>query len=480
MISMLFLPVVVLVVYLVVRASRADDATPAARPPGRSPVPPSGGVVDGLERWRSAGLLGDEQVAAILEHERTHHPLPPPLRTPPHPDRPRKQLPDVGEALAYLGGILALVGMSLLVARYWTDIPLAGRLGLSGGMAAALFGVGLLVPEDGEPPFRRMRWFLWLVSSAATGVFGGVLAHELAGDDGLVIAFAAAVAVAVHDVGLWPRRDRPLQQLAFLVATAVALGTGVAWASSIGPSGLAVWSVGAIGVALGLRHLTRLPHLTLLVAAVAAVIGGALLAEPWQAASLLLSTATALALVTLASVPALSTDTTEQRVLAVVGGIALVSSVPGSIGYFSEQAGLPTGLAVWVCGALLVYIGGRTWLRLPVLASVVGAAALVGGAALTGIELARVGPLFGIATALALVALGVALDRFALSVIGSIGLLVNVPWAILEWFPGEGRAPLLIMVSGALIVALAALVTRTRGRFPHVGGRPGAPPHAAI
>ena len=480
MISMLFLPVLVLVVYLIVRGSRADRPRPADGRPASWSSPRAAGVVDELARWRAAGLLDDEQIAAILEHERTHHPLPPPspaATTPPETSAARRPLPDVSEALGYLGGILALVGMSLLVARYWSDIPLAGRLGLSGGLAVALFGVGLLVPEDREPAFRRMRWFLWLVSSAAIGVFGGVLAHELVGDDGVVVAFAAALAVVAHEVGLWWRRDRPLQQLTFLVAVAVAVGTGVAQLTTNGPAGLAVWAVGVVGVALGLRHLTRLPQLTLLVGAVVAVVGAMVIGERWQAVSLLLSTATAFVLVALASISALPMETLEQRLLSVVGGIALFSSVPGTIGYFAEEAGLVTGLVVWGIGALLVAVGGRNWLRLPMLATVLGAVSLVGGAALTGIDLERLAPLFGIGTALALIAFGVALDRFVLSVVGSIGLLINVPWAILEWFPGEGRAPLLIMVSGALIIALAALLTRTRSRFPRVGGPRSTPPH---
>lgn len=479
MISMLFIPVLVLVVYLIVRGTKADVAAPGTPAGTGAPSVRTGGsVVEELESWRAAGLLDDEQVAAILDHERTHHPLPAP--TPAHATTdvaPRPQLPDVSEALGYLGGILAIVGMSLLVARYWADIPAPGRLGLSGGLAVALFGAGLLVPEDREPAFRRMRWFLWLVSSAATAVFGGVLVHELGGHD-VQVVFAGASAVVVHDVALWWRRERPLQQLAFLAALAVAVGTGVSELSSTGPAGLAVWALGVVGVGVGLRHLTPLPRLTLLAGAVTAVTGGAMMTESWQAASLLVSTATAFALVALAAIRRLPVDRVEQRVLAIVGGLAAVSSVPGTIGYFAEQAGLATGLVVWSIGAGLVALGGRSWVRVPIVSTVVGAMALVGGAALTGIELERVGPLFGIATALALVALGVALDRFALSVVGSIGLLVHVPWSIVAWFPGEGRAPLLIMVSGALIIAISAMLTKTSGRFPHVGGRHGTPPHA--
>lgn len=466
-VSVLFLPVLGLVVYWFVRGSHSGGG----EIPHPAPVGPPSGTVAELDRWRSAGLVSDEQVAAILEHERAHTPLPPPQVEPPGPGAAdRRQLPDVAEALGYLGAVLAIVGMSLLVGRYWTDIPVVGRLGLSGGLAVALFGVGLVVPEDRQPALRRMRWFVWFASSAASAVFGGVLAWELVGDDDLRVHAAAAAAVVVHDAFLWWRRERPLQQFAFLVATAVALGTGVAHLTDTGPAGLAVWSLGAVGVVLGLRHLTPVPLLTLLVSSITAVIGAMVVLEQWEAVSLILSVSTAATLAGLAMIRRLPTPDAEHRVLALVGGVALFSTVPNTIAYFAEEAALATGLVVWSVGAALVYLGGRTWLWIPVLVSVIGAVAVIVGAALTGIDLERVGPLFGVATALTLVALGVVLGRFALTVVGSFGLLVHVPWAIVAWFPGEGRAPLLIMVSGALVLAIAALLTRTRdrvrGRWP--------------
>jgi hypothetical protein len=51
-----------------------------------------------------------------------------------------------------------------------------------------------------------------------------------------------------------------------------------------------------------------------------------------------------------------------------------------------------------------------------------------------------------------------------LSLIGSVGLLVYVPWSISHFFPGEDRAPLLIAASGLVIVAVAVLVARSAGR----------------
>ncbi|CAB4813386.1 unannotated protein [freshwater metagenome] len=62
--------------------------------------------------------------------------------------------------------------------------------------------------------------------------------------------------------------------------------------------------------------------------------------------------------------------------------------------------------------------------------------------------------------------------RVLMSVAGSVGLLINVPWAISYYFPGEGRVPLLILVSGALVLAVAVLLARMGDRFrSELGGR---------
>jgi hypothetical protein len=88
--------------------------------------------------------------------------------------------------------------------------------------------------------------------------------------------------------------------------------------------------------------------------------------------------------------------------------------------------------------------------------------------------MAGVAPIFGAGTAVGLVALGMLGDRLLLSVPGSVGMLVNVPWIIVWFFPGEGRVPLLTLISGALILAVAVLLTRQGGRHHRT---PAAPAH---
>ena len=75
------------------------------------------------------------------------------------------------------------------------------------------------------------------------------------------------------------------------------------------------------------------------------------------------------------------------------------------------------------------------------------------------------------ATAIGCIAVGMLPGRVLMSVVGSVGLLAFVPWAIAHFFPGEGRAPLLIVVSGALIVAVAVLMAAQSTRWrDEVGG----------
>src|SRR5690606_29904541 len=133
-----------------------------------------------------------------------------------------------------------------------------------------LFAAGWFVPEDRDPALRRMKWFLWLTSSAASAVFGGVLASEWY-PDSIKIPLFAAVAVALHDAALWWRRERPLQQLTFLAATSLAVGTATSLVAPDGVAGLAVWVTGAAMVWLALRHVVPIALLTLFVGAISAV-----------------------------------------------------------------------------------------------------------------------------------------------------------------------------------------------------------------
>jgi hypothetical protein len=200
------------------------------------------------------------------------------------------------------------------------------------------------------------------------------------------------------------------------------------------------------------------------VGAVAVLAGGALMMDS-PAVALPLIAVSALGLLALASVDDLAPDHADRVVLAVLGGLGLFQSVPSTLAYFGDQAGGVTGLVTWTVGALVLAVGARRLVRWPVPTELLGGLALFVGAALTGAQWEGFAPLFGIATAVGLVALGMLPGQVLLSLLGSIGLLINVPWAVGYYFPGEARAPLLIMVTGGLIIGIAVVLTRMGSRF---------------
>jgi hypothetical protein len=446
-----------------------------------------------LARWVSEGLIAPEQASAILAHELAHEgaaasaPLrapateaPPalePLGARPVPEaakapRPRR-IPVVAEALGYLGGILGTVGIVLLVARYWPDMATGGRLALSGGGALALLGAGALVHEESDPALARLRGFLWLASSAASALFGGVLmADAIDVERDATIALGCSAAVALQTGELWWRRDRPLQQLPFLASLVVFMGALVAELADGWPSGIMVWLVGVAYVGLGLQRQTRLALLTLGTGAVALVAGAGIVASDWESYGLPFAVASAIGLLAVALVPGPARTRGDQLVTGIIGGIMLVQTVPGTLVHFAREGGVATGITTWVVGGALVVIGMRRLVRLPIVVEMAGGAAIIGGAAITGAQSVAFATIFGLVTAVALIALGMLPGRVLLSVFGSIGLLVNVPWAIDRFFPGEGRAPLLVAVSGALILAVAVALTRMRDRFRSELGGP--------
>lgn len=433
--------------------------------PGDQPAPasaaPSGLAAD-LAGWVAAGLLSQDQSAAILTHELGH------LRKAPRP-RPARRLPSVAEALGYLGGMLALAGLLLLVSRYWPDLSTAGRLALSGAGAGLLLVGGVLVREPRDAPLERLRAVLWLAATAATGVFTVVLVHDAA-DVGKAqtVVLATAAAVGVESGLLWRGRDLPVQQLTALVAVPVLLGAAVAEVADLpGPSGAAVWASGTVLLWLAVRRLLRAPAMTEAVAVLALAVGAIMVANDWTALGTLGLLGSAFAVLALATVPGLTPDRSDHVTLGLLGVPMLVAAVPSSIGYFSQDAAAATGLVTYVIGAGLLLVGAKRLVRLPRAAEVLGALGLLGGAALLWAQWHGVAPVAGVVTAVGLIALGMLPDQLVLSFVGSLGLLVNVPWTITWFFPGEGRMPLLTLVSGLLILGLAVLLTRARDRAVH-------------
>ena len=444
-------------------ASDTDAARASTRPLTRGPEGDRS-VDQLLDRWVGAKLMSVEQSVAIrgFERERAHAAAlaPTPVA--------RRRLPAVAEALGYLGGVLAIVGLTLLVARYWTMMATGWKLMLSGGVAAVLGFIGGAVPESKDAAFARLRGFVWLASMAASGLFAGVAVHDGWGiTRAQSIALSVSVAVTVVGAAMWQLRDRFLQQMVTLVALVVGAATATSEFASSGFVGIVVAAIGAVLIASAWWRRMSLSRLNVTVGAAAILAAGLIMRTDWMAGGLTFSLMTSLVMLAGVVSPTAHLERSRQLIIGVVGLIAFVMGVPPSIGFFAEQAGVATGLVVWVAGAVLMTLATRRQVRFTGMVEVASGVALVGGAAICAVQSRGFASIFGLLTALSLLALGTRPGQVVLSFLGSVGLLVFVPWSIVHFFPGPGRAPLLILISGALILSLALVLSHERDRIPH-------------
>ncbi len=454
-------------------SSHAVDTTPPADP-----------VAARLADWERAGLIDHAQRVAITAYEQQRSAsagLPAPTVAPasglPVPGGSGRRVPAAAEALGYLGGVLALVGLGLLLSRVWEDLGAWGRVAVLAGTSVGLLVVGALVRAGRDPALRRLRGFLWLLSTLAAAAAAAVVAGDVVDLRGPAVGAAAAGAALVHAGALWAGRpNRVLQQASALVALPLLVGTLLTRVLDDAPAAVAVWIVGAAVLGAGVRRITSTPQVTAVIGAVTLVAGASFMSADWRSAGLLLLVASALAVAAIAAYDALVPARLARWALGLVAAMALAGGLPNALAHFANQAGVATGLVTWAVGAGLLVLG-LTWrvLHGRPLIVLVGGLTMVGGAALCGTQSVTFATLFGLATAIAMVALGTRPGTAVMSLFGSLGLLVNVPWAVNHFFPGEGRAPLLIFVSGALIIVVAVLLARSGARIRReLGSAPSA------
>ncbi len=429
-----------------------------------------------LGAWLDAGLLDPDQAEAIRSFESSAMEVTMPARPQPAPRR----IPVVAEALGYLGGMLGTIGLVLLAAKYWSDMGTAGRLAATVITMVVLTLAGMMVPHRNEPALERLRSFVWLGATASGALAGGVFAKDVLDASWVPsMVLGAAVVVTLHSLLLWWHHDRPVQQATFLVGAFVLAGTAAAEVTSAASAaGLVVWAAAAVALAVGLLRRTTRGTMTVAIGAAGMVVGAAITSIDDRGSGLLFTVLTAAAMV-LASGIDVVPAADDRTALGVVGLAGMLQAGPQTIMWFGEDAGVVTGLTVFAVGVTLLLGARLRAVVTPLLAQLAGGALLVLGAAVTGLESVALATTFGLVVAVGLLGLGTVPDHALLTIFGCVGLLVNVPWAISHFFPGEGRAPLLIAVSGVLIVLVAVWLARQGGELKHQLGRRGRRPSGA-
>lgn len=326
-----------------------------------------------VDRWVERGIISPDQAARIrIDLEEvpgpvagaTAPPAPPAeaptgehVSTPPAPpvvsSRAELRATQVAgrsivvEALAYFGGLIAVIALGLILGTLWESMSFAARVAFAGVVTLALLGAGLAVPADRSDAGHRLRAVLWAGGTfafAATTVL--VLSEGLDWSGEQRIAIATAALTTVLAAVLWRLHPTPLQHAITFAALLVTIGTAVSeWAQpDFWPAALAVWVASLIWAVLSHLEVIRPRAVGLVVGSAGLVVGSMMLQE--QSWGSFVAIGTILAIVGVAVL--------ERRMsLFVIGAIGTFSVLPRAMDTWFPGV-LAAAIALLVAGLGLV------------------------------------------------------------------------------------------------------------------------------
>lgn len=338
---------------------------------------------------------------------------------------------------------------------------------------AVIFGVGRLRGERADTGPTRRRTPAGLVAVLTRAVAGGLITREQAE---AIVALAQAPEPAAAVPERAPRVPLLVEGLGYLGGVLVGVGTVLLvsrqWAELELWAQLSLAALAAVGLTVAGFFarpetdpvLWRLRSFLWFVASGATAFVVAL-----AAADALDLAPRGVALLTGSAVAVHGgllwwhRDRPAQQ-LAMLVGVAVVAAVLASFAGFDAAI----GLALWAVGVAWLVLGRARILRPPLVAVLLGALVAMVGATGTA-AWPSVAPLFGLATAMGVVALGMTGGEPLLTGLGVAGTFVFVPWAVVRFFGGTLGAPVALLVTGLLLLGGLALLL-THGH--HDGGRP--------
>lgn len=378
--------------------------------------------------------------------------------------RPRSA--SIAEALGYAGGVLVLVGVVLVTAQTWDSLGSAGRVVLAvaaGGIAA---GTAARVAPDVSVwgPGPRLRSTLWLVAVLSFALASGLVVHDAVGatSEAATVSGGGAVAALVAAL-VWRRRVRPVEQALTWLAAAVTAGALGAHLLAPGVSGAFAATIGFVALVAGVQERTDPSTVAVWCGGITLVVSCQMVAAQWASPGILLSLAVAAGLVLLSQLDRPVTRLGHVTACAVTGSVLLAFTLPGGIGYHAARAGIATGLVVWATSVVLLVAAERPGLfRAPLPALMLAGVLFSVGPAVMSTQHRGVGVVSGLVVSTALVVFAVAKAHVRLALVGSVGLLVYVPWTVTVLVPGALAAPVAIVVAGLVVVGVAAWLLQRR------------------
>jgi hypothetical protein len=292
--------------------------------------------------WRDAGLLSDEQAAAIVAFEAQQERRgagPPPRRT------------MIAEAVGYVGAALAVGALGLLLGEVWPDLATGGRLALVGVLTVLLLGSGLALRHTERGPIRRLTSVLLTGGVVGVGWLAYVVTTDLVDWREAQVALGIGVATLVVALPLYLLRPRPLPQLT-LLASVLLVTLSALSLPVLAPDpvwyGLTAAAVGVAWLLLGMGGWLRPRVLAETVGGAIAVLGMQSGAVEQRTLMLSLGVALAAGLVALA----IARDRVHHLAVGAAGLFLLVPQLVFEL--FGDAIGAPATLLV--IGLLLVLL----------------------------------------------------------------------------------------------------------------------------
>ena len=377
----------------------------------------------------------------------------------------------LAEALGYAGGSLVVIGVVLVVTGAWEDLATEVRIAATGGWAVPLVVVGWLARPalwqgPAATPRERFSDVVWGAAVATAAIGAGVAAHDPFGAESTeVIALAGSGVAFVLGASLWSLRAVLVTQALTWAAALTVAGSAGVIAASEGTGGAVVVLGSVTLVVIGVAGRSRPPWLSVTVGVVALPIGVSMVSTSWEATGLVLGAGLALVLVAVVELPGLVTDRIVSVVIGVAAVWSFVSMVPRAIGHFADQAGVLTGAVVALAAGVALVSTRRGELRAPVPVAVIGGLALVLAPAIMASESRPVGLPLGLVVASAAVVFAARAASTPPALLGGLGLAVYVPWSVTEVIEGDLAAPVAVIVTGAVLVAVALWLVIGRSRI---------------
>ncbi|CAN5481500.1 hypothetical protein BH23ACT9_BH23ACT9_02420 [soil metagenome] len=192
-----------------------------------------------LGEWVGAGLISDDQAAAIEAHERA--------------GEGSSTSSSIAEVVGYLGAALVLIAGALIVGQFWDQIRPWGRIALTATLSLVLFAAGWAFRRVQTPAVRRLTSVLWFATVIGVAFTVGLAVGERLLDTDRAFALIVTSVVTLAAGGLYALRQSPLQLIALglgVASTAIAAATYPQ--AEVDPLfiGLLLWGLGVACVLL--------------------------------------------------------------------------------------------------------------------------------------------------------------------------------------------------------------------------------------